>query len=46
LGEAAFVADWVNIVTMTAAVVLTVASGIDYIVAFVRPQSNEDDSDD
>lgn len=46
LGEAAFVADWVNIVTMTAAVVLTVASGIDYIVAFVRAQGTEGVSDD
>jgi CDP-diacylglycerol--glycerol-3-phosphate 3-phosphatidyltransferase len=28
--------NWVNVVTMTAAVVLTIASGIDYVVNFVR----------
>lgn len=28
--------NWVNIATMTAAVVLTVASGIDYVITFMR----------
>lgn len=28
--------DWVNIVTMSIAVILTIASGIDYVVNFVR----------
>ncbi|MFA5605665.1 MAG: CDP-diacylglycerol--glycerol-3-phosphate 3-phosphatidyltransferase [Leucobacter sp.] len=36
LGAAAPVATWVDIVTMTIAVVLTVLSGIDYVLAFVR----------
>lgn len=36
MGDAAPIAIWVNIITMTIAVVLTIASGIDYIVAFVR----------
>ena len=36
MGDAAPVAIWLNIITMTIAVVLTIASGIDYIVAFVR----------
>ncbi len=36
LGAAAPVAIWLNIITMTIAVVLTIASGIDYIIAFVR----------
>ena len=36
MGDAAPIAVWANIITMTIAVVLTIASGIDYIVAFVR----------
>lgn len=36
MGDAAPIAVWSNIITMTIAVVLTIASGIDYIVAFVR----------
>ncbi|UOQ60513.1 CDP-diacylglycerol--glycerol-3-phosphate 3-phosphatidyltransferase [Leucobacter rhizosphaerae] len=36
LGAAAPVAIWLNIITMTIAVVLTIASGIDYIIGFVR----------
>ena len=36
MGDAAPIAIWANIITMTIAVVLTIASGIDYIVAFVR----------
>ncbi|RGE23705.1 CDP-diacylglycerol--glycerol-3-phosphate 3-phosphatidyltransferase [Leucobacter sp. wl10] len=36
LGPAAPLAYWANVVTMTAAVLLTVLSGIDYILAFVR----------
>lgn len=35
-GAAGAVFTWVNIVTMSIAVFLTIASGIDYIVAFVR----------
>lgn len=35
-GTAGTVFTWVNIVTMTIAVFLTLASGVDYIVAFVR----------
>lgn len=36
MGDAAPIAVWLNVITMTIAVVLTIASGIDYIVAFVR----------
>ncbi len=36
LGAAAPVAHWVNAVTMSIAVLLTIASGIDYVVGFVR----------
>lgn len=36
MGAAAPVAYWVNVITMTIAVALTVLSGIDYIIAFVR----------
>lgn len=36
LGAFAPVAYWANVVTMTAAVLLTIVSGIDYVVAFVR----------
>lgn len=36
MGDAASIAIWANIITMTIAVVLTIASGVDYIVAFVR----------
>ena len=36
MGDAAPIAIWANIITMAIAVVLTIASGIDYIVAFVR----------
>ncbi|QZY52599.1 CDP-diacylglycerol--glycerol-3-phosphate 3-phosphatidyltransferase [Leucobacter tenebrionis] len=36
LGPAAPVAYWANVITMTVAVVLTIVSGIDYVVAFVR----------
>lgn len=35
-GAIGTVATWVNIVTMTIAVLLTIASGIDYVIAFVR----------
>lgn len=35
-GAVGTVFTWVNIVTMTIAVVLTIASGIDYVIAFVR----------
>ncbi|MFF8818376.1 CDP-diacylglycerol--glycerol-3-phosphate 3-phosphatidyltransferase [Leucobacter sp. NPDC015123] len=35
-GAAGAVFTWVNIVTMTIAVILTVVSGIDYVVAYVR----------
>lgn len=36
MGDAAPIAIWVNVITMTIAVVLTIASGVDYIIAFVR----------
>lgn len=36
LGPAAPLAYWANVVTMVIAVALTILSGIDYIVAFVR----------
>lgn len=36
LGPAAPVAYWANVVTMTVAVALTILSGIDYVIAFVR----------
>lgn len=36
MGNAAPVAYWLNVVTMSAAVVLTVLSGIDYVVSFLR----------
>ncbi|PRI10741.1 CDP-diacylglycerol--glycerol-3-phosphate 3-phosphatidyltransferase [Leucobacter massiliensis] len=36
LGSAAPLAVWANIVTMTAAVLLTILSGIDYVLAFAR----------
>lgn len=35
-GAAGTVFTWVNIVTMTIAVLLTLASGVDYVVAYVR----------
>lgn len=41
MGDSAPVAFWVNIVTMTIAVVLTIASGIDYIVAFARARAGQ-----
>jgi CDP-diacylglycerol--glycerol-3-phosphate 3-phosphatidyltransferase len=36
LGPAAPVAYWANVITMTAAVALTIISGVDYVVAFMR----------
>lgn len=36
LGAAAPIAWWANVITMTAAVVLTIVSGIDYVVADAR----------
>ncbi|UOQ58227.1 CDP-diacylglycerol--glycerol-3-phosphate 3-phosphatidyltransferase [Leucobacter allii] len=36
LGAAAPVAVWANILTMSAAVILTILSGIDYILGFLR----------
>lgn len=36
LGSAAPIAYWANVITMSAAVVLTIVSGIDYVVAYVR----------
>jgi CDP-diacylglycerol--glycerol-3-phosphate 3-phosphatidyltransferase len=30
------VAYWANVITMTAAVALTIISGVDYVVAFMR----------
>ena len=36
MGDAAPVAIWLNIITMSIAVALTILSGIDYIIAFVR----------
>ena len=39
-GTAGTVFTWVNIVTMTIAVLLTIASGIDYVVAYVRGRGN------
>ncbi|MBK0420880.1 CDP-diacylglycerol--glycerol-3-phosphate 3-phosphatidyltransferase [Leucobacter sp. CSA2] len=36
LGAAAPVAIWLNIITMTIAVLLTIASGIDYVVGYAR----------
>lgn len=36
LGDAAPVAHWADLITMTIAVVLTILSGIDYVVAFAR----------
>lgn len=36
LGPAAPVAYWANVITMTAAVALTIISGVDYVIAFVR----------
>lgn len=35
-GPVGAVAFWVNVVTMTIAVALTIASGIDYVVAYLR----------
>lgn len=35
---------WVNVITMTIAVVLTVLSGIDYVVAAVRPRESDGES--
>ncbi|QIM17455.1 CDP-diacylglycerol--glycerol-3-phosphate 3-phosphatidyltransferase [Leucobacter insecticola] len=40
MGAAAPIAEWANIITMTIAVVLTVASGIDYIVGYVRSRKS------
>lgn len=37
-GAAGGVFTWINIVTMTLAVLLTVASGIDYVVGYVKSQ--------
>lgn len=39
MGNAAPIAIWVNVITMSIAVVLTVASGIDYVVGFVRARA-------
>lgn len=36
MGDAAPIAEWANIITMTIAVVLTIASGIDYVVGYTR----------
>ncbi|TDP94535.1 CDP-diacylglycerol--glycerol-3-phosphate 3-phosphatidyltransferase [Leucobacter luti] len=36
LGPAAPVAIWLNIITMTIAVALTILSGLDYVLAYVR----------
>lgn len=40
LGPAAPVATWLNIITMTIAVVLTILSGIDYVLAYVRSRGS------
>lgn len=40
LGPAAPVAYWANVITMTIAVALTILSGIDYVVAYVRSQKS------
>ncbi len=37
-GVAGTIFEWVNIITMSIAVFLTIASGIDYIIAYVRSQ--------
>ncbi|SJN09569.1 CDP-diacylglycerol--glycerol-3-phosphate 3-phosphatidyltransferase [Leucobacter sp. 7(1)] len=36
MGDAAPIAIWLNIITMTIAVALTILSGLDYIVGFLR----------
>lgn len=36
MGDAAPIAYWVNVITMSVAVALTVLSGIDYVIAFAR----------
>ncbi|MGR4010638.1 CDP-diacylglycerol--glycerol-3-phosphate 3-phosphatidyltransferase [Leucobacter sp. 1207-22] len=41
-GAAGTVFQWINIVTMSVAVFLTIASGIDYIVAYVRGRGAND----
>lgn len=41
IGDAGPVATWANVMTMTIAVALTVASGIDYVVGFVRARSGK-----
>ncbi len=38
LGSFAPVAYWLNVITMTIAVLLTILSGIDYVLAYVRSQ--------
>lgn len=40
-GAAGIVFTWVNIVTMTVAVALTIASGVDYVVSYVRGRGAE-----
>lgn len=39
MGDAAPVAYWANVITMSIAVVLTILSGIDYVIAFVRARN-------
>lgn len=41
LGAAAPIAYWANVITMTAAVALTILSGIDYVLAFVRARGGK-----
>lgn len=41
MGDAAPIATWANIITMTIAVVLTIASGIDYVVGYLRARAGQ-----
>ena len=43
LGPAAPVAMWLNITTMTIAVALTILSGLDYVLAYVRSRRDSGD---
>lgn len=41
MGAAAPIAYWANVITMSVAVVLTIVSGVDYVVAYVRGKRGE-----
>ncbi|MBP1327544.1 CDP-diacylglycerol--glycerol-3-phosphate 3-phosphatidyltransferase [Leucobacter exalbidus] len=41
LGDAAPIAYWANVITMTIAVALTILSGIDYIVGYLRAKGRK-----